>query len=189
MSGRQVRRLVSYTAETVLAFAASAANSVQYGKVLPLGAFATFLVVVTAPILFRADVRPVGANSTLKCYDSAGNYELCPARASASLSLINGPTTWPYQPASWATTARYQQESRTSADVDQAAHWRTGAPAARRSVTPRKRMALAICGRRLIPCVFSALRKEVTHLASAAAIEAGALPARGLKERYRPKDL
>jgi hypothetical protein len=189
MSNGRVRRLVSNAAGTVIAVAANAANSVRYGKVLLLGAFTTLVVVVAVPILIRADTPPVGANGTLKCYDRAGNYQPCPARASASLSRFDGATAETYQPASWATVALYQRQSPATIAADQPANWKTNALAAKRSTTLRKRTASAICGRNLIPCVFSALRRGVTHLASVAAIEAGARPAKGLKERSRPNDL
>ncbi len=189
MSGRRVGRLVSDTAETVIAFAADAAKSVQYTKVLLWGGLATLLVVAAAPILIQADMPSVGINNTLKCYDRAGNSQPCPARAGASPLRFDGLKAGTYQPASWAATAVHLRESPTTIAADQPANGKTNAPAARRSTAPQKRTASAICGRRLLPCVFSALRREVTHLASVAAIEAGTLPARRLKERYRPKDL
>jgi hypothetical protein len=188
MSGWRVRRAVSDTAQIIITFAANAANSIPYSKILLLEAFAALLVVVAVPTLFRADTPSVAANSTLKCYDSAGNYKPCAARAGAFLSRFNGQATGAHQPASWTTTAFYQQDWATIT-VDQPANLKTSAPAARRSSTLRKRPALTICGRRLIPCFFSALRRGVTHIASVAAIEAGARPGRELKERYRPNDL
>lgn len=188
MSDGRVRRLVSYTAETVIAFAANAANSVQYAKVPVLGVVATLLAVAAVPIFIRADMPSVGANSTLRCYDRAGDYQPCPERVNASLSRFNGLTTASYRPASWASTALYLQESQATA-ADQPADAKTNAPATRRITAPRKRTALTACGRRPLPCVFSAFRREVTHLAYVAATEARALPGRGLKERYRPKDL
>jgi hypothetical protein len=189
MSGRRVGRLVSDTAESVIAFAADAANSVQSTAVLLFAAFATLLAVAAIPILIRADMPSVGVNSILKCYDRAGNYEPCPVRASASQSRFNGARVGTDQPASWAATALYLQESRAIIAADQPANGKTSAPSARRSTAPQKRTASAICGRHLIPCIFSAFRKGVTHLASVAATEAKALQARGLKERYRQKDL
>jgi hypothetical protein len=189
MSGRRVGRPVSNPAETVTPIAANATNSVSYRKILLSGAFAALLVVVAASVLFRVDMSSVAASGILKCYDNAGNYEPCVAPASASLSQFIGRTIEAHQPASWTTTALYQQDSPATTAVDQPENWKTSAPAARRSGTPRKRPASAISGRRLIPRFFSALRRGVTHLASAAAIESGALPAREPKERYRPKDL
>lgn len=198
MSGRRVGRLVAVVAETVIRFAANATNSVQYGKILP--AFAALLVVVAVPILFRVDIPSVAANTILKCYDSSGNHEPCAAQASVSLPRFDDRTTGVHQPASWATTALNQQESWTTTAlnqqeswttpaVNQPADWKTSTSAARRSGTPRKHQASAICGRRLLRCFFSALRRKVTHFASDAAVEAGALPTRELREGYRPKNL
>jgi hypothetical protein len=48
----------------------------------------------------------------------------------------------------------------------------------RRSSKPEKRLALAACRRRLIPCVFSTLRRGLTHIASVAAMIGQARPAR-----------
>ena len=198
MSGRQVRRPVSDTAKPIIPLAANATNSVPHSKILFLGAFAPLLVVVAVPILFRADMPLVAANSTLNCYDSAGNYEPCVTRASASPSQLNGRTTGAHQPASWTTSALYQQASWTTTTVDQPANWPTtkvdqpanwttsavdqpadrtiSAPATRRSSTPAKRPA--ICGRRLMPCFFSALRRGLTHIAFVAATVGQARPAR-----------
>jgi hypothetical protein len=199
MSGRRLRRLVSNAAGTVVALAANAANSVQYGKVLLVGAFAALVAVVAVPIFIRADMPSVGSNNTLKCYDRAGNYQPCPARANASPSRLNGPPAGTYQPASWATVALYQRESSPTIAValsdrensptiaaEQPASAKANAPAAKRSITLRRRTASANCGRHLIPCVFSALRRGVTHLASVAATEAGTRPPRALRDRDRP---
>lgn len=184
MNGWRVRRPVSYAAETVVPFVANAAKSVCCGKLLLLGAFSALLVVLAIPILIRADMPSAGANGTLKCYDSAGNYQPCGARASAAtLSPLNGRTAAAHQPVSSATTVFDQQEGWATTVVDQPADWKTNAPATRPSSASRKRPALAACGRRLIACFFAALRRKVTHLASVAAIEAGARP------KYRPKDL
>jgi hypothetical protein len=222
MSHGRVRRLVSDKAATITAFAANAANSVQYRKgqyrkVLLSGAFTVLAVVAAVPILISADMPSVGANNTLKCYDRAGDYQPCPARANASLSRSDGPTTASYRPASWAASALYLQESQATVAADQPAIAKTqatavaeqpavaktqataaaeqppiaktNAPAARRIIALRRRTAAAMCGRHLLPCVFSALRRGVTHLASVAATESGALRGRGFKERYRPNDL
>src|SRR5271169_4922835 len=170
MSGRRVRRAVSETAQTVSPFAANATNSVPHRKILLLAVFATLLVVVTVPILSRTDTLPVVANSTLKCYDSTGNYEPCVTPASASPSRFNGRTTGTHQPPNWAATALYLQAGWATAAVDQPPNWTTSAPAARQSSTSGKRRALAICGGRLVPCLFSAVRRGLTHIASAAAI-------------------
>jgi hypothetical protein len=69
MSGRRVRRPVSDTAKPIILLAANATNSVRHSKILFLGAFAPLLLVVAVPILFRADIPSVAANSTLNCYD------------------------------------------------------------------------------------------------------------------------
>jgi hypothetical protein len=158
-------------------FAAKATNSVLAGKILLLGAFAALLVVVAVPILFRVDVPAVAANSTLRCYDSAGNAEPCVTRASASSSQLDGQTT-EAQPASWTTTALYQQVSLATSAVDQPANWTKSTPAARRSSTQGKRLASTNCGRRLIPCFFSSLRRGLTHIASVAASVGQTRPAR-----------
>jgi hypothetical protein len=200
MRGRQVRRLVSDTAETVIGFAVSTKAWLPRSKILPFGLVATLLAAAAPPMLFHAGMASVAADSTLKCYDRAGNYEPCAASAIASLRLnnpataasprLNDPATAAPEPASWTATALYQPESwATVAATDQSADWKTSAPAARHALAPHKRSASAICARRSIPCFFSALRKEVTHMASVAAVEAGARSNRGLKERFRPRDL
>jgi hypothetical protein len=172
MSGRQVRRPVSDTAKPIVPLAANATNSVPHSKILFLGAFAPLVVVVAVPILFRVDMPSVAVN----CYDSAGNYEPCVTRASASPSQFNGRTTEAHQPTSWTTTALYQQAIWPTPIVDQLSNWTTSAPAARRSSTRGKRPAT--CGRRLMPCFFSALRRGLTHIASVAATVGQARPAR-----------
>lgn len=172
MSVRGVRRPISGAAETVIPFAANATNSAPRSKILLkillLAAFAIFLavasklVVVTVPILSRGNIPPVPANSTLKCYDSAGKYQPCLARASASQSRLAGRTAAADQLESWAATALYPLD-------DHSATWATSAPTARRGTTSERRRALARCGRRLMLCVFSALEKGLTHVASIAA--------------------
>jgi len=62
MSGR---RFVSYAAKPIITLAAKTRNSIPHGKILLLGAFAPLLVGIAVPILFRADVPSVTANSTL----------------------------------------------------------------------------------------------------------------------------
>jgi hypothetical protein len=176
MIGRRVRRLVSDTAETVIPLVANATSSVPRSKILFLGAFAPLLVAVAVPTLFLADMPSVATNSTLNCYDSAGNYEPCGTQANASPSQINGRTTGIHEQASWTTTALYQQAIWATTAVDQPANWTTSVPAARRSSTPGKRQASAICGRRLIPCFFSALRRRLTHIASVVASVGQARP-------------
>lgn len=176
MSGRRARRPVSDAAESVIQFAAKAANSTPRSKILLLGAFAALSVIVAVPILFRADTPSVAADSTLKCYDSAGNYQPCPTRAIAAPSRFDGRTTWTIRPPTWTTTALYQESSWATPAVDQPAN-SPSAPVARRSSKPGKRLALAACGRRLIPCVFSTLRRGFTHIVSVAANMGHARPA------------
>jgi hypothetical protein len=178
MSGQQVRRPISDTAPTVVPFAANATDSVPHSKILLFGAFAALLMVVAVPLLFRVDMPPVAASSTLKCYDSDGHYEPCLMQASASTPRLNDRTTEAHQPASWTTIALYQQASWAATELDQPASWTASAPAAQRSTTPGKRPALAICGQRFIPCFFSTLRRRLAHIASATAIVGRARPAR-----------
>src|SRR5436190_24148541 len=159
----------------------------HFGKILFLAVFAPLLAVIAALILFRADMLSAQGNSTLNCYDSAGNYESCATRASASPSPFNGQTTRAHQLASWTATALYQQATWTTTAVDQPANWTTNAvdqpadrttsaPVARRSITSGKHAAN--CRRRLMPCFFSALRRGFTHIASVAATVGQARPAR-----------
>jgi hypothetical protein len=198
MSGRRVRRLILDSAETVIAFAADATNSIANRKLLFLGALAPLVVAI--PILFRADVPSVAAKGTLSCYDSAGNYEPCVAEASAAPSQFDGRTTevhqpaswtrtalfqqaiWPttalYQQAIWSTTALYQQGNWPTTVVDQPVSSIASAPVARRGSTSGKSLASAVCRRRFIPCFFSALRRKLTHLASVAAGAGQARPAK-----------
>ncbi len=174
MSGRRarcpvpdrVRRPVSNTAETVVPIAANATGPVPHSKILLLGAFAASLVVGAVPILLRAEMPSVRADSTLKCYDIAGKFEPCVAQASAPPARLSSRTAGAPQPASWTTTAPDQQESWATTVVDQPTNWNTSRPAAPRSGTRRKRSASAICRRRLIPCVLSALRRglHISHL-------------------------
>ncbi len=183
MSGRRERRPSSDTAESLMPLAADGTNSLPHSKILLLGAFAGLLMVVAVPILFGL---PVAAHSSLKCYDSAGNYKSCLVQPSAS--RLNGRTSEADQPPSWTATALYHQESWQRA-LDQPASWRTSAleqpasstisaPAERPTSTSEKRPALARCGRRLIPCFFSALGRGLTHIASVAANVGRARPAR-----------
>ena len=166
--------------------AASAVKLLPHSKIGFLGAFAALLMLVVVPILFQIDMPSVAANSTLNCYDSAGNCQPCGAPDGASPSQFNGQTTATYQLAGWTTTALYQQAIWPTTTVDQPANWKTSAadqsadlitraPAARRS-TPGKRSA--VCGRRLIPCFFSAVRRGFTHIASVAATVGRAHPAK-----------
>jgi hypothetical protein len=159
----------------------------HFDKVLFLGVLAPLLVVIAALILFRADMLSASANSTLNCYDSAGNYESCATRASASPSPFNGRTTTAHQLASWTATALYQQATWTTIAADQPANWTTNAvdqPADRTTSAPVTRRSVALgkhatSGRqRLVPCFFSALRRGFTHIASVAATVGQARPAR-----------
>src|SRR5262249_17581607 len=104
LRGSMGDRRVSYAAKALIRLAVKATSL----KIPFLGVLPTLLVVVAAPILFRANMPSVAANSTLKCYDGGGNYEPCPTRPNASRSQFNGrPST--HQPLSWTTTALYQQ--------------------------------------------------------------------------------
>jgi len=168
MSDRQVQRPLSDAAEIDVPSAAGT-NSVSRNKIL-LGVLAALFVVVSVPLLFRADMQLVAANSALKCYDSAGKYEPCATRVSASASQSISRTMKVHLPAGWITTALYRPESWKTPAVDQAENFAISAPAGRRSAMPRKHLASA-CHRHLIPCFFSALRRGVTHFASAAAAQ------------------
>ena len=172
MRGRRVRHPAR--AETLIPLAAWMTS----GRYFKIGAFATLLAVLAVPALYPADMRSVAANSTLKCYDSAGNYEPCATEGYASRSQLNGRTIGAYQPPSWTTIALYQQAVLPTMAVDQTAiwpttaidepaNWTTGATL-RRSGALGKRPASATCGRRLVPCLFSALRRGLTHIASVA---------------------
>jgi hypothetical protein len=188
MSVRRVRRPVSVAAETVIPVGANATNSVPRGKILLSGAFAALLVVaalvvvVALPIISRTDVPPAPANSTLKCYDSEGKYQPCLASASVSPSRFTGRPTG--ELASWTTTALYQVALYQGDDHllnwvdDHPANWTTSAPPAQRSTTPGKHSASARCGRRLLPCFFSAVARGLTHMASVAGTVGQARPAR-----------
>lgn len=171
--GRQVRRLISDTAETAIAFAVKATNSLPHSKILPLGAFAALLVVLAVPLLSQADMPSASANSTLKCYDNAGNDEPCVTRASASSSRSEGRTTGT-RPVSWLATALYQKTSWAASSVDPPTNSTPSSSVGPRSSGQRIRPASTACRRRVIPCVFSALRRGVAHLVAVAAIEAQA---------------
>jgi hypothetical protein len=198
MSSRRVRHLVSNAVEFVIGSVATATRSAPHRKILI--AFAATVVIASVPMLFRPDAPSVAANSTLKCYDRAWKYEPCAPRASVSSSRFTDRTTGVQQPASLIVTALNEQEHWTTpaadppadakvsapAAIDQPENSKTGAPAVRRGITPRKRLASTGCGRRLIGCFFSALRRRVTHLASVAATESGS---RSARERYQSKNL
>jgi hypothetical protein len=166
--------------------AGSTARLVAHRKIAFLGLFAPLLVVIAVPILFRNDMTSVAANSTLNCYDSIGNHEPCETPVGAPQSRFNGRPTELHQLASWTTAALYQQTVWPITAVDQPANWKTSAidqsanltasaPAARHSA-PGKRSTM--CGRRLIPCFFSALRRGFTQIASVAATVGQARPAK-----------
>jgi hypothetical protein len=164
-------------AATVIGFA-KATNSFPHRKILLLGALAALLMAASVPILSFADLPTGAATSTLKCYDSAGNSESCATRASASAPQLNGRTTASHRLPGWITTALYQEAPSAGGAVEQPANETTSAPAARRTSAPRKHVASAACSRRVIPCFFSALRRGVTHIASAAANLSQPRPAR-----------
>jgi hypothetical protein len=181
MSRWRARRPISDTADILIPFAANAANWIPQSKILFLGVLPALLAVAAVPMLFES---PFATNSTLKCYDSAKNYEPCLMRASASPEPFDGRTAEPHQPPSWTTSALYQQEAWVTSTVEQPASWTISAPVARHSSTPEKgstpekSRASAACGHRLIPCIFSALGRKLTHIASAAANLGRARPAR-----------
>jgi hypothetical protein len=179
MSRRLLRRSVSDMANLIITLAASATNLVPHRKIVFLGSIAPLLAVAALPILFGIDTPSVEASSTLNCYDRAGNYEPCIARANTSPSNQFGSRTIePHQSVTWTTTALYQQaiwptnsgnkpENWTTAAADPTANLTTSGITAQRSSAPGKRPS--ICGRHLIPCFFSALRRQLTHIASVAA--------------------
>lgn len=174
MGDRPVMRPASAATATVVPPAAPAAHSVLHSKILPLGGFAALLIVAASLIL----LMPSGAgNSALKCYDRGGNAEPCGTHASAAPARFSGSTAQVRRPLGWIASALYQLAAErpgwetaavdppvnatANAPVNSAAN----APAARRS--GRKHLA-SVCGRRLMPCFFSAVRRGITHLASAA---------------------
>jgi hypothetical protein len=174
MISRQAWRSVSDRAESVIQFAANATNSIPHSKILLLAAFAALPVIVTVPILFRIDTPSVAADSTLKCYDSAGNHVPCLTQANAAPARVIDRTNSTLRPPAWTTTALYQEANwATTSAVDQPADSTsaplTSAPVARHGNKFGKRLGLSACGRRLIPCVFSTLRRGLTHIASVAA--------------------
>lgn len=174
MSMRRVRRPVWGAAKTVIGRVADATNPVRRSKILVLAAFAASLaiaalvVAAALPMISQADVAPVQVNSTLKCYDREGKHQPCLALAGTSQPRSIRRTA--AEPASWTITALYQAD-------DHPGNWTTSAPTARRS-TPARRRGLAGCGRRLIPCFFSAVERGFMHIASVAANAGQARPAR-----------
>ncbi len=202
MGAWRLRRLVFGSSGAFIPLAANALNSVSHNRFRLSMVVAALLVIVAIPILCAPDVSSaegdgtltcydsagnsifcrsrmpmLTANSTLKCYDSAGRYESCATLASAPLSEINAPTIGNDQPATVTTTASYREPSPTFAPADRLANWTASAPVALPASTPEKRSTAVACGRRLIPCFFSALRRGVTHVALVASRH-GARPAR-----------
>lgn len=175
MSDRQVTRPVS--AETA-PVAASPPSSFPRRQTLVLAALAGLCAVVALTIVVRSAVPSVAANSTLKCYDRAGNAEPCGTRASASAAPSNGRITETHRAPSWITTALYRQAAWAPNAVDPPENSVTSAPAARPADKPRRRLARGLCNRRVVPCFFSALRRGVTHFVSVAAAASQARPAR-----------
>jgi len=167
MRAQPVRRPLSDTAEAASAGPTHLTNLLSNRKILLLGALVS--LVAAAPILFRGNVPSVAAKGTLNCYDSAGNYQPCETRASAAPPPVSPRTIGYDQPASWIKSALYQQGIWPTTVVEQSTDLTTSPPPARRSNALGKRQAAAVCGRRLIPCFFSALRKKFTQLASVAA--------------------
>jgi len=170
VSARRARRPVSDMAKPIMLIAVNSTNSISHSKIRFLGASALLVAVAAVPISFRADRPSVKANSTLNCYDSAGNYEPCAMPASVSPPQFNEGTTEAHRPARWTTTALYQQAIWSTTVVDQPAIWTTSTvdhpansttstSAARRSRTAGKHPA--ICGRRP-PCCGGGLR--ILHL-------------------------
>lgn len=167
-------------AKAVIAFAGDAARFLLHSKVLLFGALAALLPVGAVAIFSGNDMPPMTANGTLKCYGSAGNYEPCVTSASASPSQLNGRIEAADAPASWTTTTLYQQArwATTTAAADEPVNREASPAASQRSNTPAKHSASTACRRKLIPCFFSALRRGLTHIASAAANLGQARPPR-----------
>jgi hypothetical protein len=174
MNGREVRRPNRDTLETVVSPAAAPPSSVLHGKILPLGAFAALLMAAATLIL----LMPSGAgNSTLQCYDRAGNREPCATRASASPTQSDVRTAAVHRPPGWIASALYEPATEkpgwNTAAADPPANSTAAAPVNPEVSAPAVRRAgrrhlAATCGRRLMPCFFSAVRRGITHLASAA---------------------
>ena len=173
MTDRPVRRPGSDPAEPVTPPPAQATHSVLHSKILPLGAFAALLTVAAVLIL----LMPSGAgNSTLKCYDSAGNYEPCVTRASAASARSHHRAAQVSRP-SWIKAALYEPSWEKaiweSPTADQPVNAAAGEPVNSAASIPvarhtsKKHLASA-CSRRLMPCFFSAVRRGFTHLASTA---------------------
>jgi hypothetical protein len=205
MSRRRVRGLVSDAAKGAIAFVAHAIKFASAGKIAPVGAFVGLIALLAVPLLYQAYVPSLTADSTLKCYDSAGNVAPCTTLASASPSRSNVREAEFDRTAAWTAAAFYQrarspkpvfdqdqqasspraafdQQDQDQQDQDQQDQASLPATAGsqppsratsalpiRRSNLLHRRAASASCGRHLIPCFFSTLRKGVTHLAAAAA--------------------
>ena len=173
----EVRRYRS-AAEAVIGFAAKAASSVLHSKILCSGAAAALLAIAAVPLFSGKNTPPVTANGTLRCYGDAGNYEPCVTAARASPLQLNSRTIAADPPASWTTTVLYQQARWAIAAADEPANRETSPAVSPRSNTPAKHAASPACRRKLIPCFFSALRRGLTHIASAAVNLGQARPAR-----------
>ena len=207
MSGRRLRDPASDTAAPVVASAVQATHSLPSKKTLRFGAsaaLAALVVAISAVTFFRADMPSVAADSTLKCLDRFGHYEPCVAQASPPPSRPNEPTAGTQRPASsttasaptppkasWAATALYKPTSWTATTATQQTSWTTAAaeppadsaataPTDPRATTPPKR-ATASCRRRAVACFFTALKKKLTHIATAVA--AAGQPKPGTRER------
>lgn len=176
MSGGQVKYPGSATAETAVPPAAHATHPLPHSKILPLAALAALLTAAATLILFM----PSGAgNSTLRCYDRAGNYEPCGTQASAPEARADSRTARIHRPPSWIVAALYrpnwEKPTWETPAVEQPVNSTASVPAAHRS--SKKHLASA-CGRHLMPCFFSAVRRGITHLASAAGTIGQVRPAR-----------
>jgi hypothetical protein len=174
MSSRRLRlAVVSETADAIIRFAAQATTRVRHSKTLLSGGIAALFVLAAIPLLLQPDQPSVAANSTLKCYDNAGNVEPCGTRAAAPAPRIRERTAEAHPLASWIGTALYRPQAWQTAEVaqepGQEANLQANPAPARRAAAPRKHLASPVCRRHLVPCFFSALRKGVTHLASLAA--------------------
>lgn len=165
-------------AQTVIGLVARAAGFCTHRKILLLGAVAALLALAAIPVLSRKNMPVVATSGTLKCYGSAGNYEPCVTPVNASTSRSNDRPIPADQPASWTITTLYQQARWATAAADEPVNRETSPPAAQRSNPPAKHSTSAACRRKLIPCFFSALRRGLTHIASAAANLGQARPAR-----------
>ena len=178
MGDQGVRCSVSGTAETIIPLAADAAGPVPHSNTRRLAGFAALFLFVAVPI----DMPSVAENSTLKCYDGFGHPEPCVTETSAAPSRPTVRIAAAFQQANWTATAPaqpsqpaqpLQQASLVTSAADQPASSTTSAPAVQ-----RKRSAAAACRRNLLPCLFSNLRKKITHIASAVVAAGQARPPR-----------